>query len=145
MHPFFILGPMPFFPFRLPSILVTGRTPTNSSLTSLLSPNLNWTHYDVIAVYFCREANRKKSKHILLRERGREREREKIHHFLSLSFTVIDHVCWTLCLNWKNREKKEKRKKNLIVLSQCRINYYFNFLIKTSIVSNISLDLDFFI
>ena len=59
--PFFILGPMLFFPFCLPSFLFTVRTPTYSSLTSLLSPNINCTHYDVIAVWFCREAKWKKA------------------------------------------------------------------------------------
>ena len=65
-----LLGPMPFFPSWHLSFLLTGSAPTYSPPTPLLSPHFHCTHYDVTIALFCREAEFKKSRRILLKIKG---------------------------------------------------------------------------
>ena len=59
-RPFFILGPMPFFPF--PYLLFCSQVGHPLTLAlPLLSPNFNCIHHDVIAMQFCKEAKWKKA------------------------------------------------------------------------------------
>ena len=59
--PYFILGPMLFFPSPILSFLVTGMTLSFNRWTSLLSPKVACMHYDVTIVSLWRGLSNKKA------------------------------------------------------------------------------------